>query len=140
MRSGRGRRARAPAPLAGRRHRALPRRATTGWRAGPPLLSPYLHFGCVSAREVEQRARAKGGKGAAAFVRQLAWRDFYAHVLLHHPGNARRAYKPQFDALTWADDGDAFDGLVRRAAPGFRSSTPACASCSTRAGCTTARG
>ena len=45
---------------------------------GTSLLSPYLHFGCVSARETEQRARAKGGTGAAAFVRQLAWRDFYA--------------------------------------------------------------
>ena len=75
---------------------------------GTSLLSPHLHFGCVSARETEQRARAKGGKGAAAFVRQLAWRDFYAHVLLHHPGNARHAYKPRFDELTWADDGDAF--------------------------------
>ena len=105
--AGRDRRARAAAPLAGRRPRALPRAPRPA--GGRDLAAlPYLHFGCVSAREVEQRARAKGGKGAAAFVRQLAWRDFYAHVLLHHPGNARHAYKPQFDALTWADDGDAF--------------------------------
>ena len=60
---------------------------------GTSELSPYLHFGCVSAREVEQRARAKGGAGAAAFVRQLAWRDFYAHVLLHQPG--QRAARAQ---------------------------------------------
>jgi len=73
---------------------------------GTSELSPYLHFGCLSARETEERARAKGGRGADAFVRQLAWRDFYAHVLLHHPGNAERAYKPQFDELTWADDAD----------------------------------
>ena len=76
---------------------------------GTSELSPYLHFGCVSARETEARARAKGGDGAAAFVRQLAWRDFYAHVLLHHPGNARGAYRPQFDALEWEDDDAAFD-------------------------------
>ena len=74
---------------------------------GTSELSPYLHFGCLSARETEQRARDKGGRGAAAFVRQLAWRDFYAHVLLHHPGNARGAYKAQFDRLEWADDDDA---------------------------------
>ena len=74
---------------------------------GTSELSPYLHFGCLSARETEQRARDRGGRGAAAFVRQLAWRDFYAHVLLHHPGNARGAYKAQFDRLEWEDDDDA---------------------------------
>jgi deoxyribodipyrimidine photo-lyase len=76
---------------------------------GTSELSPYLHFGCVSAREVEQRALAHRGAGAAAFVRQLAWRDFYAHVLLHHPRNARGAHKPQFDALEWEDDPGALD-------------------------------
>jgi deoxyribodipyrimidine photo-lyase len=76
---------------------------------GTSRLSPYLHFGCVSAREVEERVRARGGTGASAFVRQLAWRDFYAHVLLHHPGNATRAYREQFDALEWADDPAGLD-------------------------------
>ena len=117
------RRARSPRPPS-RSRRASGRRAS-GCRAGSPAaleryadrhdrlaggtseLSPYLHFGCLSARETEQRARAKGGAGAAAFVRQLAWRDFYAHVLLHHPGNARGAYKRQFDRLEWEDDAGA---------------------------------
>jgi deoxyribodipyrimidine photo-lyase len=76
---------------------------------GTSELSPYLHFGCISARETESRAAARGGAGAQAFVRQLAWRDFYAHVLLHHPGNARGAYKREFDALEWADDRAACD-------------------------------
>ena len=64
---------------------------------GTSELSPYLHFGCVSPRELEQRARDAGGAGAAAFVRQLAWRDFYAHVLLHHPGNTHHAHRREFD-------------------------------------------
>jgi deoxyribodipyrimidine photo-lyase len=76
---------------------------------GTSELSPYLHFGCLSARDTEERARRRGGGGAAAFVRQLAWRDFYAHVLLHHPGNARHAHKREYDGLTWSDDGEAFD-------------------------------
>ena len=114
--------------------------ATTGWRAARRELSPYLHFGCVSAREIEARARDKGGRGTGAFVRQLAWRDFYAHVLLHHPGNAEHAYKQAFDALEWADDADALEAWRdgshrlsrrrRRDAPAPR----------TRAGCTTGRG
>jgi deoxyribodipyrimidine photo-lyase len=70
---------------------------------GTSQLSPYLHFGCISARELEERAQA-----SAAFVRQLAWRDFYAHVLLHHPANARVAFQDGMDELRWSDDGDAF--------------------------------
>ena len=77
---------------------------------GTSELSPALHFGCLSAREAEERARRRGGRGALAFVRQLAWRDFYAHVLLHHPGNAKQAHKLAFEALTWSDDdADGFD-------------------------------
>jgi len=69
---------------------------------GTSELSPYLHFGCISARELERDA------GDGAFVRQLAWRDFYAHVLLHNPGNARGAFRPALDALEWEDDDEAF--------------------------------
>lgn len=41
-------------------------------------LSPYLHFGCISARELAVKACETGGN---AFVRQLCWRDFYAQLL-----------------------------------------------------------
>jgi len=71
---------------------------------GTSELSPYIHFGCVSVRELEARALGIGGSGADAFVRQLAWRDFYAHVLLHFPSNVRRAFKPEYDALEWDHD------------------------------------
>jgi len=70
---------------------------------GTSQLSPYLHFGCLSARELEERARA-----SAAFVRQLAWRDFYAHVLLHHPANARDAFQDGMDELRWSEDDGTF--------------------------------
>jgi deoxyribodipyrimidine photo-lyase len=66
---------------------------------GTSELSPYLHFGCISARELESRA------GDGEFARQLAWRDFYAHVLLHNPGNARRALRSE---PSWEDDDEAF--------------------------------
>lgn len=56
-------------------------------QAGTSRLSTYLHFGCVSAREVESLLPDSDAADAAR--RQLCWRDFYAHVLLHHPGNAR---------------------------------------------------
>lgn len=71
---------------------------------GTSVLSPYLRFGCLSPREVEERAQRHGGSGAAAFTRQLAWRDFYAHVLLHHPANARREHQARMRALDWDED------------------------------------
>jgi deoxyribodipyrimidine photo-lyase len=54
---------------------------------GTSRLSPYLHFGCVSARELE--SVLPHDDDAETARRQLCWRDFYAHVLRHHPGNAR---------------------------------------------------
>ena len=57
-------------------------------------LSPYLHFGCVSPREIEQRLRP--GEGSEAFRRQLCWRDFYAHVLGHFPANAHSEFQPRY--------------------------------------------
>jgi deoxyribodipyrimidine photo-lyase len=75
---------------------------------GTSRLSPHLHFGTLSARELEAAARRHRGAGRDAFVRQLAWRDFYAHVLLHHPGNARHAFRAEMDALEWDDDDVAF--------------------------------
>src|SRR6188472_4270340 len=57
-------------------------------------LSPYLHFGCLSPREVEERLPR--GEGAAAFRRQLCWRDFHAHVLLHFPRNARTEFRDSY--------------------------------------------
>ena len=112
---------------------------TTSW----PAARRGSRRTCTSAASRRARSRrgraAKGGRGTGAFVRQLAWRDFYAHVLLHHPGNAEHAYKEAFEGLERASDDDALEAW-KAGAPATRSSTPGCASSCTRAGCTTARG
>ena len=87
------------------------RRRAAAFTAGPAArypeqtsrLSPYLHLGCISPRELEER------KLPGAFRRQLAWRDFYHHVLLHHPGNARRAHQPRYRGLRWSRSRRRFD-------------------------------
>jgi len=72
---------------------------------GTSVLSPYLRWGCLSARECEERARTRGGRGAHAWVRQLCWRDFYAHLLLHHPESAVDELQERYrGALEWAPD------------------------------------
>ncbi|HEY7150049.1 MAG TPA: deoxyribodipyrimidine photo-lyase [Solirubrobacterales bacterium] len=71
-------------------------------------LSPYLHFGCVSPREVEQRLPR--GVGADAFRRQLCWRDFYHHVLFHFPRNARSEFQDRYrGSIRWSHATRAFE-------------------------------
>ena len=74
---------------------------------GTSILSPYLRWGCLSARECEERADARGGAGAAAFTRQLAWRDFYAHQLLMFPDNVNKEFQARYRGLRWEDDDEA---------------------------------
>ena len=66
-------------------------------------LSAYLHFGCVSplALAAEMRARP----GGAAFVRQVAWRDFFCQLLASRPDAAQRDYRDRGD--DWREDPDA---------------------------------
>jgi deoxyribodipyrimidine photo-lyase len=69
---------------------------------GTSRLSPYLHFGCVSALELARRAVK-----APEFVRQLAWRDFHHQVLAARPDAARADYRPRGDR--WHHDDHALD-------------------------------
>jgi deoxyribodipyrimidine photo-lyase len=63
-------------------------------------LSPYVHFGCVSAREAAVRAES------TAFVRQLCWRDFYAQLLAANPHTAHEDLHPRHG---WNDDDEALE-------------------------------
>ena len=79
-------------------------------------------------------------KGAATYRTELAWREFYADVLFARPETARDYYRPEYAAMSYAEPGAGARRLAARAAPASRSSTPACASCGTPAGCTTGCG
>jgi deoxyribodipyrimidine photo-lyase len=64
------------------------RRRLRAFRGGPSGLSPYLHFGCVSAL-----AAASASDLSSEFVRQLCWRDFFHQVLAAFPGLGREPYR-----------------------------------------------
>ena len=75
---------------------------------GVSRLSPYLHFGCISARTIEHRL--SGDAPASAYRRQLCWRDFYAQLLGHFPDNARDEFQPRYrGTLRYVDDRELFD-------------------------------
>jgi deoxyribodipyrimidine photo-lyase len=58
-------------------------------------LSAYLHFGCLSVRELLERC--DGRDGAEDFVRQLCWRDFHHQVLAARPDLPHADYRPRGD-------------------------------------------
>ena len=75
---------------------------------GTSRLSPYLHFGCVSPRELEHSLGEDAG--SQALRRQLCWRDFYAHVLLFHPQNVSGEHQPRYRRrIRWSRSGQRFD-------------------------------
>ncbi|ONH29767.1 cryptochrome/photolyase family protein [Pseudofrankia asymbiotica] len=75
---------------------------------GTSRLSPYLHLGCLSVRELATQAGRSDG--ARAFVRQLAWRDFYYQLLAARPDAAHDDYRPdRSGARDWRDDPEALE-------------------------------
>lgn len=71
---------------------------------GTSRLSPYLHFGALSPVELVARARACGGPGAEAFVRQLCWRDFHHQVLAARPDASSADYRTRHDRWRRTDE------------------------------------
>jgi len=80
---------------------------------GPSYLSVHLRFGTVSIRGLVRRAldeMRQGSPGAAIWLSELIWRDFYFMVLHHHPHVVDHAFKPEYDAIEW-ESGPHADAL-----------------------------
>jgi deoxyribodipyrimidine photo-lyase len=77
---------------------------------GPSYLSAHLRFGTVSVRELARHAWARsqaGSDGAASWLAELVWRDFYHQILHHHPRVVSNAFKPEYDRIEWAQGAQA---------------------------------
>lgn len=82
--------------------------------AGSSSLSPHLHWGEISARQVWAALdEAPAGAGVAAFRRELIWREFTAHVLWHHPSVPDEALRPEFRTFPWRRDARALRAWQR---------------------------
>ena len=74
---------------------------------GTSRLSPYLKYGCVHPRQV--LARLGRGADADRFRSEVAWREFYAHVLAEWPETARRSFRPEMSTMQVDDDDERFE-------------------------------
>ncbi|WP_051953432.1 cryptochrome/photolyase family protein [Xenophilus azovorans] len=81
---------------------------------GPSYLGVHLRFGTLSIREaagLAHRLSLEGNQGAAAWLSELIWREFYMQVLAHRPDLAEgRSFRPEYDRIAW-HHGKHADGL-----------------------------
>ena len=77
---------------------------------GPSYLSVHLRFGTISPRLLARTAHAlmvQGNQGAATWLSELIWRDFYHQILAHHPQVVENSFKPAYDAIAWESGPEA---------------------------------
>lgn len=79
--------------------------------AGTSRLSPHLHFGEVSPRqiwiavhEILESSSKLQGQSASVFLKELVWREFSHHLLFHCPNTPGQALRPEFRNFPWQPD------------------------------------
>jgi len=65
------------------------------------FLSAYLKFGCVSIREVYSAFKRIYGLNHG-LIRELLWREFFAHVLYSYPEVLGQSYQPRYRNIHWS--------------------------------------
>jgi len=82
-------------------------------RHGTSRLSPHLHFGEISPRQIHhllhtrtQRRDAKRRPDLEPFLRELGWREFAHHLLFHFPRTPIDNFNPGFASFRWSEPDD----------------------------------
>lgn len=83
-------------------------------RHGTSRLSPHLHFGEISPRQIHaeldrraQRVDAKRRPDVEPYLRELGWREFAHHLLFHFPQTPTENFNPRFADFRWSPPDDA---------------------------------
>ncbi|CVK83695.1 deoxyribodipyrimidine photo-lyase [Fusarium proliferatum] len=85
--------------------------------AGTSSLSVHLASGTISARTCVRTARDRnktkklngGNEGIQTWISEVAWRDFYKHVLVHWPYVCmNKPFKPEYSNISWSYDSEHF--------------------------------
>lgn len=88
-------------PAAYRKNRDLPA------IAGTSRLSPHLHFGEISPRQVWHAVANED------YRRQLIWREFAHHLLYHFPYTPEKPLRLEFENFPWRKDAKALKAWQR---------------------------
>lgn len=82
-------------------------------RRGTSRLSPHLHFGEISPRQIWAATAGRADDGTTAFRRELGWREFAHHLLFHFPDMPTTPLAPRFAHFPWTDAPDALTAWQR---------------------------
>ena len=70
-------------------------------------LSPHLHFGEISPRQIHAAVNVHAGlkpmlaSGTEKFMSEVGWREFSHHLLYHFPAMATKNWRPAFNFYPW---------------------------------------
>ncbi len=79
---------------------------------GVSRLSPHLHFGEIGPNQVlvaVRRVQAQTGVNegdAETYIKELGWREFAHHLIVHQPHTAERPLNTAFDDFRWRSPAD----------------------------------
>lgn len=76
---------------------------------GTSSLSPHLHFGEISPRQIWAAVRAlsddsgvfPASRGGMVFLKEVGWREFAYHLLSHFPQTPEQPLRKEFAAFPW---------------------------------------
>ncbi|KAK3938441.1 putative deoxyribodipyrimidine photo-lyase [Diplogelasinospora grovesii] len=89
---------------------------------GTSNLSVHFASGTLSAKTAVRTARERnntkkldaGNEGIQTWISEVAWRDFYKHVLVHWPYVCmNKPFKPEYSNIEWSYDKEHFDAWTR---------------------------
>lgn len=94
---------------------------------GTSMLSPYLHFGEISPRQIIATLSMSNGsstsrdavKALDSVVRQLIWRDFAHHILVHFPHTAEHPFHESYKKFPWKRGDKKFLSVWQRGNTGI---------------------
>jgi len=79
-------------------------------KSGTSYLSPHLHFGEISPRQILNTIKlaeiheSLPTKACEHFLRELTWREFSYHLLYHFPTLPEENFRKEFDHFSWSND------------------------------------
>lgn len=79
---------------------------------GTSRMSAYLKWGCLHPRTLLADLDSARSTGATAYQRELAFREFYADLLFHHPDLPTVSADRAIDGLPWDSGRQADDRLA----------------------------
>jgi deoxyribodipyrimidine photo-lyase len=85
-------------------------------RHGTSRLSPHLHFGEISVRQIWHavwKAYGANPQAAEPYLREIAWREFAHHLVFHYPATPQEPLRREFRSFPWRMDADGLKAWTR---------------------------